>query len=137
MASKQGINQERIDKYSEYLQNRIDYHYNPDFKAREVIGDDEQQWLTSQYGNNDVMGEEPGHGTMVSGAIAAVRNNNIGVNGIADNVRIMAIRTVPDGDEWDKDVAASIKYAIDNGAEIINMSFGKAIRLRSILSIAL
>lgn len=126
MASKQGINQERIDKYSEYLQNRIDYHYNPDFKAREVIGDDEQQWLTSQYGNNDVMGEEPGHGTMVSGAIAAVRNNNIGVNGIADNVRIMAIRTVPDGDEWDKDVAASIKYAIDNGAEIINMSFGKS-----------
>src|SRR5690606_16666116 len=45
--------------------------------------------------------------------------------GIADNVRIMSIRAVPNGDERDKDIANAIRYAADNGAHIINMSFGK------------
>ena len=66
------------------------------------------------------------HGTHVSGVIAADRSNGTGVNGIADNVRIMTLRVVPDGDEHDKDVALAIRYAVDNGARIINMSFGKS-----------
>ena len=66
------------------------------------------------------------HGTHVSGIIAAVRNNNIGVNGVADHVKIMMIRAIPDGDEYDKDIALAIKYAVDNGATVINMSFGKS-----------
>ena len=65
------------------------------------------------------------HGTHCSGIIAAARNNNIGMDGIADNVKIMMVRAVPDGDEHDKDIANAIRYAVDNGAQIISMSFGK------------
>ncbi len=78
------------------------------------------------YGNNDVMATTPMHGTHVSGIIGAVRGNNIGMNGVADNVKIMMIRAVPDGDEHDKDIANAIRYAVDNGAWVINMSFGKS-----------
>jgi subtilisin family serine protease len=79
------------------------------------------------YGNNNLMVDLNGakHGTHVSGIIAAARNNGIGVDGVADNVRIMTLRAVPDGDEHDKDIALAIRYAVDNGAKIINMSFGK------------
>ncbi len=79
------------------------------------------------YGNNDVMGPAPMHGTHVSGIIAADRTNGKGANGVADNVRIMTVRAVPDGDEYDKDIALAIRYAVDNGAKVINMSFGKGI----------
>lgn len=61
----------------------------------------------------------------MAGIIGAVRNNGIGMNGVAENVKIMNVRTVPDGDERDKDVANAIRYAVDNGAKVINMSFGK------------
>ena len=79
------------------------------------------------YGNNDVMAgaENSLHGTHVSGIIGAARNNGKGVEGIADNVKIMMIRAVPDGDEHDKDIALAIRYAVDNGAKVVNMSFGK------------
>lgn len=78
------------------------------------------------YGNNDVMGPTPMHGTHVSGIIGAVRNNGKGIDGVADNVQLMMVRVVPDGDEYDKDVALAIRYAVDNGAKVINMSFGKS-----------
>jgi subtilisin family serine protease len=78
------------------------------------------------YGNNDVMGPSPMHGTHVAGIIAADRTNNIGIDGIADHAQIMMLRAVPDGDEYDKDIALAIKYAVDNGAKVINMSFGKS-----------
>jgi len=71
------------------------------------------------------MANTPFHGRHVSGIIAAVRNNGKGIDGIADNVKIMMIRAVPDGDEHDKDIALAIRYAADNGAKVINMSFGK------------
>ncbi|HXB32772.1 MAG TPA: S8 family serine peptidase, partial [Puia sp.] len=77
------------------------------------------------YGNNDIMAGDPMHGTHVSGIIAAERNNGKGMDGIDDNVRIMMIRAVPNGDEHDKDIALAIRYAVDNGARVINMSFGK------------
>ncbi|MET0635225.1 MAG: S8 family peptidase [Chitinophagaceae bacterium] len=80
------------------------------------------------YGNGNVMVSKAAalHGTHVSGIIAAARNNGVGMDGIADNVRIMMVRAVPDGDEHDKDIALAIRYAVDNGARVINMSFGKA-----------
>lgn len=78
------------------------------------------------YGNSDVMAGTPSHGTHCSGIIGAVRDNNLGMNGIADNVRIMMVRAVPDGDEHDKDIANAIRYAVDNGARVISMSFGKS-----------
>ncbi len=91
----------------------------------EIIKDNYNDIKDQFYGNNDVMGPSPMHGTHVSGIIAEQRNNGIGGDGIAENVKIMMIRAVPDGDEYDKDVALAIKYAVDNGAKIINMSFGK------------
>lgn len=81
----------------------------------------------SIYGNNNLYAHAGNHGTHVAGIIGAVRNNNIGVEGIVDNVRILFLRAVPGGDEHDKDVALSIRYAVDNGAKIINMSFGKPV----------
>ncbi len=110
-----------------YYANDLDYYLNVNFDARKLIGDDDYNFNDRKYGNNKVDGDNygSGHGTFVSGVIAANRNNGIGINGIAENVKIMAIRVVPDGDEYDKDVALAIKYAIDNGAQVINMSFGK------------
>lgn len=92
----------------------------------ELVNDNYANFNDRYYGNNDIMGPFPVHGTHVSGLIAAQRNNAIGVDGIADNVKLMTLRVVPDGDEYDKDVALAIHYAVDNGAKVINMSFGKS-----------
>jgi subtilisin family serine protease len=97
----------------------------PKAYRKEIVGDDESNLNDRNYGNNDVMANTPFHGTHCAGIIAAARNNGKGVDGIADNVRIMAVRAVPDGDEHDKDIANAIRYAVDNGAKIISMSFGK------------
>lgn len=91
----------------------------------EIVKDNYEDFNDRFYGNNDVMANTPFHGTHVSGIIGAARGNGKGIDGIADNVRIMSIRAVPDGDEHDKDVALAIRYAVDNGAKVINMSFGK------------
>lgn len=109
----------------EQLDAHLNYHLNLEYDARKIAGDNPDDINDRNYGNNDVKGPDALHGTHVAGIIAAVRNNNIGMNGVASDVRIMALRCVPDGDERDKDVALSIRYAVDNGAQIINMSFGK------------
>jgi len=110
----------------EYYQGQYEYGNNPDFDPRSIVGDNYADPTERYYGNNDVKGPDASHGTHVAGIIAAVRNNDIGMKGVADNVRIMSVRTVPDGDERDKDVANAIIYAVDNGASVINMSFGKS-----------
>lgn len=91
----------------------------------EIIKDDYYNINDRFYGNNDIMGPISLHGTHVSGIIAGDRTNEVGINGIADNVKIMMIRAVPDGDEYDKDIALAIVYAVNNGAKVISMSFGK------------
>lgn len=107
-------------------QNKLDYAFNPDFDPRKTIVKDNYADPTERiYGNNDVEGPDPLHGTHVGGIIGAVRDNEIGMDGVAPNVKIMSVRAVPDGDERDKDVANAIRYAVDNGATVINMSFGK------------
>jgi cell wall-associated protease len=96
---------------------------------REVVGDNPNDINDTKYGNNNVMGpdkEKILHGTHVAGIVAQVRNNNIGGDGIANNVEILTVRAVPDGDEYDKDIALGIRYAVDNGAKVINGSFGKS-----------
>lgn len=100
--------------------------YDVTFDPRSIVGDNYDDKTERYYGNNDVDGPDSFHGTHVAGIIAAENNNNIGIDGIARNVQIMSVRMVPDGDERDKDVANAIHYAVDNGAKIINMSFGKA-----------
>lgn len=97
----------------------------PEEYRKEIVKDDETNINDRSYGNNDIMASTPMHGTHCSGIIAEVRNNDKGGDGIADNVRIMMVRAVPDGDEHDKDIALAIRYAVDNGAQIVSMSFGK------------
>ncbi|HXI00386.1 MAG TPA: S8 family peptidase [Sphingobacteriaceae bacterium] len=116
---------ESIDEALKYYDTQVKYHLNLDFDPRSVVGDNYANSKERNYGNADVKGPDSEHGTHVAGIIAASRNNNIGINGIGSNVKIMAIRAIPDGDERDKDVANAIRYAVDNGASIINMSFGK------------
>jgi len=101
-------------------------HYDPDFDSRSIVGDNYADSYEKGYGNNDVRGPDSRHGTHVAGIIAASRDNDLGIKGVADNVKIMSLRAVPDGDERDKDVANAIIYAVDNGATVINMSFGKS-----------
>ncbi len=103
----------------------VNYGYNVDFDSRKIVGDNYANVHERNYGNGNVKGPDPTHGTHVAGIIAANRNNNFGIKGIADHVKIMVVRAVPNGDERDKDVANAIIYAVDNGAKIINMSFGK------------
>ena len=109
----------------DYFTAEVDYHYNLELFPKKKLGLDPADLSNRFYGNNDVTGPDSDHGTHVAGIIAASRNNGFGINGIADNVKIMSVRTVPDGDEYDVDVANAIRYAVDNGAQIINMSFGK------------
>jgi subtilisin family serine protease len=96
----------------------------PNYRA-DIVKDNEDDVNDRYYGNNDVMAGTPSHGTHCSGIIAAARDNGIGMDGIANNVKIMMVRAVPDGDEHDKDIANAIRYAVDNGAKVISMSFGK------------
>jgi subtilisin family serine protease len=114
----EGAKQERT-----MLDNSLNLSFDP---RADIVKDNPNDLTQRYYGNNDLHGPDPLHGTHVSGIIAAVRNNNLGIQGLApDPVRIMMVRAVPDGDERDKDVANAIRYAVDNGAQIINMSFGK------------
>ena len=116
-----------LEEMAEEFSKDALYSYNPKFEPRSIIGDDYTNLSEIGYGNNDVKGEGSDyfHGTHVAGIIAAQRGNGLGIDGVADNVKIMAIRAVPDGDERDKDVANAIRYAVDNGAQVVNMSFGK------------
>lgn len=125
----EGTNKEFIEGFDEYMQgeerkeeakNKAPRNYRAD-----VVKDNEDDVNDRGYGNNDIMTATSMHGTHCSGIIAAARNNGVGMDGIADNVRIMMLRAVPDGDEHDKDIANAIRYAVDNGAQIISMSFGK------------
>lgn len=116
----------RINRILDAYGDRLQFMYNENFNPRSIVGDNYADQTERIYGNNDVIGPDSSHGTHVSGSIAAVRDNGFGIKGVATNVKIMAVRVVPNGDERDKDVANGIRYAVDNGARIINMSFGKA-----------
>lgn len=123
-------NKEFVEGFGEYVsgeeRKKEAAEKVPENYRGNITKDNEADINDRFYGNNDVMANTPFHGTHVSGIIAAKRDNNKGIQGIADNVRIMSIRAVPDGDEHDKDVALAIRYAVDNGAKVINMSFGKS-----------
>ncbi|MBX2942469.1 MAG: S8 family peptidase [Cyclobacteriaceae bacterium] len=119
-----------LKEAADHFKEVVNYGYNENFDPRHIVGDNYNDPYEKGYGNNDVKGPDPMHGTHVAGIIAANRKNDIGIKGIADNVKIMSVRAVPNGDERDKDVANAILYAVDNGAQIINMSFGKSISPR-------
>jgi subtilisin family serine protease len=114
-----------VAETKEAVETQLAYNLDPDFDPRPIVGDDPRNLSERAYGNTDVMGPDARHGSHVAGIIGAVRANAVGVDGIAPAVQLMTIRAVPDGDERDKDIANAIRYAADNGAHIINMSFGK------------
>lgn len=118
-----------LDEALKHYVSKLNYHLNLEFNPRkDILKDDENDFTKTGYGNGNVIGpdlEGSLHGTHVAGIIGAQRDNNLGMNGVANNVAIMAVRAVPDGDEYDKDVALAIRYAVDNGAKVINTSFGK------------
>jgi subtilisin family serine protease len=118
-------NAQIIDELEGRLRKAESANTPPKDYRKEIVQDNEEDINDRYYGNNDIMASTPMHGTHCSGIIAGVRNNDKGGDGIADNVRIMMIRAVPDGDEHDKDIANAIRYAVDNGAQVVSMSFGK------------
>ena len=121
----QGATLADVEAADEQISSMLQYGYNPDYDPRAVVGDDYADLAERYYGNTDVAGPDPNHGTGVAGLVGAVRGNDAGIDGIAPT-RIMVLRAVPGGDERDKDVANAIRYAADNGARVINMSFGKS-----------
>lgn len=126
MAGRDGF--DYIDSIEEYYLSQKNHHLNVDFDGRAIVGDNPHDINDTNYGDNDVLGDRDHakHGTHVAGIIAQKRGNDLGGDGVADkNVEIMSLRAVPDGDEYDKDIALAIRYAADNGAKVINGSFGK------------
>jgi cell wall-associated protease len=120
-----GNNAKILKDLSEYLA-KLNNDVNPDLDARKrIVGDNPDVNDGKPYGNNILKFADASHGTGVAGLIGALRGNKYGIDGIADNVRLMGIKAVPNGDEYDKDIANAIHYAVDNGARVINMSFGK------------
>lgn len=120
-----GFTEEGLEEYIQHMNGFTQYYLNKEYQPRNIVGDNPTDINDRNYGNADVKGPDAQHGTGVASIIAANRNEGIGVDGIATSVEIMSIRSTPDGDERDKDVALAIMYAVDNGADIINMSFGK------------
>lgn len=118
-----------LEDYRESVYDQLNYNLNKELDGRKSLGDNPDDIKNNRYGNNIVFGpdkEKALHGTHVAGIIAQVRGNNLGGDGISNNVEILTVRAVPDGDEYDKDIALAIRYAVDNGAKVINGSFGKS-----------
>lgn len=116
-----------LKELSEYM-TKLNNSLNPDLDARKrIVGDDPDVLDHKSYGNNKLKFSDASHGTGVAGLVGAIRNNGYGIDGVADNVKLMIIKAVPNGDEYDKDEVSAIHYAVDNGARVINMSFGKKI----------
>ena len=119
---------EDLKEFKTYVYDQLNYNLNKEFDGRKPVGDNPDDMTKTKYGNNIVYSKDRDdslHGTHVAGIIAQERGNGIGGDGVAENVSIMAIRAVPNGDEYDKDIALAIRYAVDNGAKVINGSFGK------------
>jgi cell wall-associated protease len=116
-----------IKEMNEYI-TKLNNDISPDLESRKrTVGDNPDILNDKPYGNNVLKYEDASHGTEVAGLVGAKRGNGYGIDGVADNVKLMIIKAVPVGDEYDKDEANAIRYAVDNGAKVINMSFGKKI----------
>jgi cell wall-associated protease len=118
----------KYDGTIHHYRSSVNIQYNLDFDGRSVTGDDAYDIKDVDYGNAYVIGslEDEMHGTHVAGISLALRDNGTGMNGVAHNAKLMTVRAVPNGDEYDKDIALALRYAVDNGAKVVNMSFGKS-----------
>jgi subtilisin family serine protease len=119
---------EEIIDFKDHVYGQLNYNLNVAYDGRKIVGDNPEDINDRKYGNNNVVGPEPKeakHGTHVAGIVAQVRGTNLGGDGVTNNAEILTVRAVPNGDEYDKDIALGIRYAVDNGAKVINGSFGK------------
>ncbi|WP_299314340.1 S8 family serine peptidase [uncultured Aquimarina sp.] len=127
------VTQEEIDTQKKTYKNYFDYYLNLEYNERTILQDADSKNILENlyYGNSNVSGniDQLYHGTLVSGVLAANTNNKIGINGIYDQIRIMPLCISSNGDEHDKDIALAIRYAVDNGAKVINMSSSKDISM--------
>ena len=118
-----------LNEYNDQVYDQLNYNLNKEYDGRKIVGDNPEDIKDNHYGNNIVFGPDKQkalHGTHVAGIIGQIRGNNLGGDGVTNNVEILTVRAVPDGDEYDKDIALAIRYAVDNGAKVINGSFGKS-----------
>ncbi len=124
--ASQGLTAEALAEGRDQYTSMVDYGFNPEYDPRHIVGDDYANTKQRTYGNADVVGPDALHGTHVAGIVLKERATATGAGGRTPDIRVMVVRVVPDGDERDKDVANGIRYAVDHGADIISMSFGKA-----------
>jgi subtilisin family serine protease len=124
---KYNLSEEWIANYRKQAKNKIDYTYNLNYIDKVGIDPFPNEITFNAYGTHNINKNLDVfyHGTLVAGLIGATRNNGIGINGVASDVEIMSLAISSNGEEHDKDIALAIKYAVDNGAKVINMSFGK------------
>lgn len=120
-----------LKEFKKQVYDELNNNLNLEFDGRKIVGDNPEDINDTIYGNNIVSGPDPTkenvlHGTHVAGIIGQIRHNDLGGDGVANNVSILVVRAVPMGDEYDKDIALAIRYAVDNGAKVINGSFGKS-----------
>jgi len=121
---------EMMDDLNEYIEGKEKSSMAkltpPENIRAEIIKDHYEDLFDNHYGNNDIMGPNSKHGTHVAGLVASIPDSDWQISKLYPSIQIMGVRVVPDGDEYDKDIALGIRYAVDNGAKIINMSFGKS-----------
>lgn len=129
---KYGYTDKYISNYKLKAVERINKLLNLEYNDRFITGDNQDDLNDIKYGNN-VVNANVGffnHGTLIAGVIGADRNNKVGIKGFSNKIKIMPLSISAFGDEHDKDIALAIKYAVDNGAKVINMSFGKEFSLQ-------
>lgn len=127
---KSNGHQSILDDLNEYIsgkeQSAISMDNAPEDLRKNIIQDQYENFKDQYYGNNNITGPNAKHGTHVAGLAAGIVDTIVPNATYINPIRIMGVRVVPDGDEYDKDVALGIRYAVNNGAKIINMSFGKS-----------
>jgi subtilisin family serine protease len=119
-----------VEDLNEYIsgkeQSAVSIDTPPEDLRKKITKDQYDNFNDQYYGNNDITGPNAKHGTHVAGLAAGIVDTNFNKSNFNNPIQIMGLRVVPDGDEYDKDVALGIRYAVNNGAKIINMSFGKS-----------
>jgi cell wall-associated protease len=126
---KFSLNQQYFDDYKKKVDDEFNTTFNDSYFEKAITGDDEENINDTHYGSNNVYKNAKWvyHATQVSGLIAAIRDNNKGIQGFSNNIKIMPVCVIANGGaDHDKDQALAIRYAVDNGAKIINMSFIKS-----------
>ena len=114
-----GVDDNYVINEKEHATNIIEKVLSLSFNDRITQGDNPEDIKDIDYGNNSVNGhiEYMSHGTKMAGIISGINQNN--------EIEIMSLPISAYGDEHDKDIALAIRYSVDNGAKVINMSFSK------------